>query len=134
MNGSELYDEHVRGVHRLDAGPLAEWERTYSLFLHLSLLAFHFVPIPVVPALVMWLIKRDESAFVDDHGREAMNFQISLVLYALCLVPVGMLTCGVGFALYVPLYALGIVGLVMGASAAHRGQYFRYPMTIRFIK
>src|SRR5438874_10498659 len=73
-----------------------EWERLYALFNHLSLLTFH-VMLPVVPALVMWLIKRDRSPFVDDHGREAVNFQISLVLYALVVIPVtGLVTCGLG--------------------------------------
>jgi uncharacterized protein len=110
-----------------------ESERLYSTFTHLSLLTFH-VLMPVVPALVMWLIKRDRSPFIEDHGRETVNFQLSLLIYALVVVPViGLLTCGVGWILYVPLYALAIVGMIMGAVAAHRGEYFRYPATIRFL-
>jgi len=110
-----------------------EWERLYATFLHLSLLTFHIL-FPVIPALVMWLIKREKSPYVDDHGREAVNFQISLVLYAVIIIPiVGLLTCGVGWVLYVPLYIVGLVGMILAAIAANRGEYFRYPATIRFL-
>jgi uncharacterized protein len=111
-----------------------EWERTYATFTHLSLLTFH-VLLPVVPAVVMWLIKRDRSPFVDDHGREAVNFQISLVLYALLIIPIiGVLTCGLGWLLYIPLYALGVIGMILAAIAASRGEYYRYPACIRLVK
>ncbi|GJQ29435.1 MAG: orotate phosphoribosyltransferase [Phycisphaerae bacterium] len=109
----------------------AEWERTYSMFTHLSLLAVHIF-VPVVAALVMWLIKREQSPFVDDHGKEAINFQISLVIYfvaSLCLS-----FCGVGVVLAIAVYALGLIGMVMGAMAAYKGRYFRYPMTMRLVK
>jgi uncharacterized Tic20 family protein len=108
-----------------------ESERTYALFLHLTLLLVHFA-VPIVPALIMWLIKRDQSPFIDDHGREALNFQISLVIYAIVggvLIP----ACGMGVLLIAAAYALGIVGMVLAAVAASRGEYFRYPATIRFL-
>ena len=63
-----------RLVHGVDSG-----RRTYAVFNHL---VFLLVPIPVLPALVMWLIRKDDSPFLDDHGREAVNFQISLALIA----------------------------------------------------
>src|SRR5262245_35845664 len=110
-----------------------EWERMYSTFTHLSLLTVHLL-VPVIPALIMWLLKREKSPFVDDHGREAVNFQISLCLYAVIIIPiVGLLTCGAGWFLYLPLYLLGLVGMIMGAIAANKGEYFRYPATIRFL-
>lgn len=109
----------------------AEWERLYSVFQHLTLLVH--VPVILVPAIVMWLIKKDASPFVDDHGRESINFQISLIIYyliSLVLVPV----CYIGLPVMVGVWALGIVGMIMGAMAAGRGEYFRYPMCIRFLK
>lgn len=110
-----------------------EWERTYALFTHLTILTFHLL-IPVLPALVMWLIKRDQSPFVDDHGREAVNFQISIFLYALLLAPIGVVTCSLGWWVGYPLlYVLAIVGMILAAIAANKGQFFRYPMTIRFL-
>jgi uncharacterized Tic20 family protein len=133
MNPHEVYSEVVDGKGRVVDPDAAEWERTYSMFTHLSLLAFH-VALPVLPALVLWLIKRDRSPFVDDHGREAVNFQLSLVLYALVAVPLaGLVTCGLGFLLWLPVYALGMVGMILASIAAHKGQYYRYPATIRFL-
>lgn len=108
-------------------------ERTYATFTHLSLLAVH-VLVPVLPALVMWLIKRHDSPFLDDHGKEAVNFQISLLLYAIILVPVaGIITCGLGFLLIIPVALLAIIGGVLAATAAHRGEFYRYPATIRLV-
>lgn len=106
-------------------------QRTYALFMHLSILLFHVV-LPVAPVLILWLIKRRESHFIDDHGKEALNFQISLILYAAVsttLVPI----CALGLIGYAVIYALGIVGMVMAAVAANRGEYFRYPATLRLI-
>lgn len=108
-----------------------EWERTYSMFTHLSLLAAHF-GLPIAPALIMWLIKRDQSPFVDDHGKEALNFQITLTIYfvaSLCLS-----FCGIGVALAVGVYVLGLVGMILAAVAANKGRFYRYPMTIRLVK
>lgn len=133
MNARRAFDEMVEGPHRITDPRAEEWERTYAMFNHLSLLTLH-VLMPVIPALVMWLIKRDRSPFVDDHGREAVNFQLSLVIYALVIVPVaGLITCGVGFVLWIPVYVIGMVGMVLGAIAANKGQYYRYPATIRFL-
>ena len=118
--GKRLVDPHAQ-----------EWERLYATFTHLTLLLFH-VAIPVAPAVVMWLIKREKSPFVDDHGREAINFQISLLLYYILgglLVP----ACGLGLVLIIAAYALGIVGMILASVAANKGEYYRYPATVRFL-
>lgn len=110
---------------------LQEWERHYSLAMHLTLLAWH-IAVPVIPVLVMWLIKRDESAFVRDHGREALNFQISLLIYGVIgavLVPL----LGLGVLVIIAAYVLGIVGMILGAVAASKGRYYRYPACLRLI-
>lgn len=110
-----------------------EGERMYAMFTHLSSLLMLFTGLPVVWALIMWAIRRKDSPFLDDHGMEAIRFQLSLLIYTLLLVPVGFITLGVGAILGgFGLLALGIVGTVLAAQAAHRGEYFRYPMTLRF--
>jgi uncharacterized Tic20 family protein len=110
------------------AGP---GERTYALFNHLTLLTVHGL-FPVVPALIMWLIKRHESPFLDDHGKEAVNFQLSLVVYGLAAL--ALMAVIVGIPLMVGVYVLGMVGMIRGAMAANRGEYYRYPMCLRFIR
>lgn len=109
-----------------------EWERNYAMGMHLSLLACHML-LPLVPAVVMYLIKKDESPFVKDHGREAINFQISILLY----VGLGLLTfwmCGLGIVVWTAAYALAIVGMILAAVAAHSGKYYRYPACMRFLR
>lgn len=124
-------------------GAASAGERTYAMWIHLGALiaavvgaAPHFLGFwaPALVVLVMWQARRHESPFLDDHGREAMNFQISLlILYALAWV-VGMAALCVGWIVTVPaVLILGMVGLIMGAVAGSRGEYFRYPMCIRVI-
>ena len=124
------HDQHDTGRRAVDPDATPD-QRTYAMFTHLSLLAWHFGLI-VIPALVMWLVKRHESPFLDDHGKEALNFQISLVIYGvvgLLLIP----ACGIGVVVWGAAYILGLVGMILGAVAANRGEYFRYPACIRLI-
>src|SRR6266436_2745109 len=76
--------------------------RTWSAFIHASALLgvlLHF-PGHLLPPLILWLIKRDEAPELDAHGKEAVNFQISMLLYNLvaaifCLVLVGFVFLGI---------------------------------------
>lgn len=123
--------EEAPTSQRVSASGLQEWERTYAMWTHLLLLAGFFLP--VVPSLILWLIKRDQSSFVDDHGKEAVNFQISLVIYMLVSVPL-IIICGLGYVTMFAACVVGIVGMILAAVGANRGQYFRYPMSIRLIR
>ena len=94
--------------------------------------------LPIIAAIIMWQIKKSESPFLDDHGREATNFQISMAIYTVVLIPLLILiTCGLALILTIPaailLLVLNIVGCVLAAKAAHRGEYYRYPMSIRVV-
>ena len=113
-----------------------EAHRTYALFNHLvGLLSLLDLTLAgPIGTLVMWRIKAKESDFLDDHGREAMNFQISLLIYSAVAVGLGVIT--LGLALPVAIFAvwvLRLVGCIRGALAANRGEYYRYPMCIRLI-
>lgn len=91
-----------------------------------------FVGVPVVPTLVCWLITKDDSAFAADHGKEATNFQISILLYA---IVGGLLSVVViGIPIVIGVVVLKIVGMIMASVAAGNSEYFRYPMCLRFIK
>ena len=137
MNG------HVNEKGRYVCEGTAPDERTYAMLLHLSLLAHMLLPyIAIIAPLIMWNMKKKESGYIDDHGREAMNFQISLLIYSILLpiiaIPIGLLLLGIGVLVTVPLaaffpYVLGLVGLIMAAMASNRGEMYRYPMTIRFL-
>lgn len=126
-------------------------ERTYATFNHLvgliSLIGDAGTGLlSILGALIMWRIKADQSPFLDDHGREAVNFQISILFYAIVgMVVFGIftiITFGVGVIVAGPLVGVGVlalfilrlVGCIRGAIAANRGQYYRYPMCIRFLQ
>lgn len=115
----------------VDTGASSD-ERTYATFMHLSLLGDLLTGgIGLIVLLVMWLMKKNTSPFLDDHGREALNFRISLLVYT--LASLALFACGIGVITMLAVPVLGIVGMVMAVSATNRGEYFRYPATIRFI-
>lgn len=116
----------------MGAPGVTEFEKNYSLVMHLTTIALHIVPVPLIPVLIMWLIKKDESKFIADHGREALNFQISLLLYGL----LGLITLpllGLGAIVWAATWVLGIVGTILAAVAAGKGRYFRYPACLRMV-
>lgn len=134
------YEVNERG--RAVAAHVTDDEKTWSLIMHLTLLGHLVVPyFAIIAPIVMWMNKKNESQYIDDHGREAINFQISVLIYSIVLPIVagliGVITCGVGMLLLIPAaflpYILGLIGMVMAAMAAGRGEFFRYPMTIRFL-
>jgi uncharacterized Tic20 family protein len=85
----------------------------------------------VIGPLIIWLIKKDQSRFVDEHGKEALNFQISILIYQLASIP---LFC-VGVAFFtIPIVAVfSIVAGILAAVQANQGNSYRYPLTIRLI-
>lgn len=96
--------------------------------------AAHLLPwvgIGFIGPLIVWLIKRDEDPFVEEHAREALNFQISLLIYMvvsmiLIIVIIGIFLA-IGFAIF------GFVVMIIGAVKAANGDAYRYPLSIRFI-
>ena len=112
---------------------LSQQERTWGMVCHLAALAGYIIPFGnVVGPLAIWLLKKDQFWFVNDQGKEALNFQISFTIYAI----------GAGIAIIVligivllPLIAvLGLVLIIVAAVKANEGVAYRYPLTIRFIK
>lgn len=87
---------------------------------------------PIVGPLVIWLVKRNESSFIDYHGKEYFNFMISYFIYT---VASGVLTIIlIGF---IGLWLLGILAVVftiIAAIKAYEGDTYRIPWIIRFIK
>ncbi|WP_245631944.1 DUF4870 domain-containing protein [Alicyclobacillus ferrooxydans] len=82
--------------------------------------------------MIVWLIKRNQSPFVDEQGKESLNFQISLLLYAiiaglLCLILIG-------FLLLFTLAVFQIVLVIIATVRVYNGEHYRYPLTIRFIR
>jgi len=113
-------------------GDPTQEERNMGMFCHLLGLAGG-TGIPagnVVGPLILWLIKKDSSEFIDACGKEAVNFQISMTIYsfvslALCFVLIGA-------PLLVILLVVWLVCLIKAAMAANKGEIYKYPFSIHF--
>lgn len=111
-------------------------ERNWAMGCHLSTFAGYVVPVPfanVFAPLILWHIKRASSPFVDAHGREALNFQISMTIYVLASVPLIFL-CGIGVVLILGLSVADAILTILAALTASSGKPYRYPMCMRFVK
>ena len=106
--------------------------RLWGMLAHISGLIASFTGLPLLGPLIVWLIKKNEFPFVDDQGKEALNFQITMTIAILIAVPT--MCIGIGFAL-VPLIALvGIIFSIIGAVKANEGIRYRYPFALRLVK
>lgn len=108
--------------------------RQWAMFCHLAGLA-KYIPIPlsnVIAPLILWQIKKDQSPFVNDQGKEAVNFQISMTIYiiACCL----LFCVGIGVFVLPVVGVLDLVFIIIAALKANQGELYRYPLTIRFLK
>jgi len=118
----------------------SSFERNYAALLHLSQIVGSWIGWlgSLLIPLIMWILKRDESPFIDETGKEVLNFQISLYIYLVILYVFGILTLGLGFLLALPLILaaelLIIILAVVGAVKAANGQVYRYPLNLRLIK
>lgn len=122
-------------------GPPAD-ARNWAMAAHLSsFLTFVGIPWFVGP-LIVWLVKRNDHPFVNEHSKEALNFNLSLLIYAVALVAggaiLGVLTLGIaiipaaiaGFALMVLWFVFTLIATVRASS----GQLYRYPLTIPLVQ
>lgn len=110
--------------------------RQWAMFCHLGGLAGLLPILPaigsIIAPLIIWQIKKDEFTFVDEQGKEAVNFQISMLIYG---IVAGLLIFAcIGLALLPAVIIVDVVFLLIAAVKANNGEHYRYPLTIRFIK
>lgn len=101
-------------------------EKTWAILAHVGGLFFSFIA-----PLLIWLIFKDSSSFVDKHGKEALNFQISLIIY--WVVSMFLMILLIGFVLMIALFIFEIVVIIKAAIAAGNKEEYRYPLSIRLI-
>ncbi|MEP6936951.1 MAG: DUF4870 domain-containing protein [Chthoniobacterales bacterium] len=111
--------------------------RTWCVLCHASALCGFFLPAVghIIGPLLIWLLKRDELPEIDEHGKESLNFQISLFIYAAAIVASCFVLIGLLLLPFLAVLHLANVVLVVIASIkASEGRLYRYPLTIRLIK
>lgn len=102
-------------------------DRNLAMLAHLLGIVSGFVG-----ALIIWLVKKDQSAFVDEQGKEALNFQITVMIgfvgsWILMFVLIGMLL--------MPLLLIAnLVFCILAAVAVSKGEHYKYPFAIRLLK
>jgi uncharacterized Tic20 family protein len=108
--------------------------RSSNALCHASALLGLLVHFPghLLGPLIVWLYKRDDSPEIDAHGKEALNFQISMLIYNV----VAAIFCFIliGFFFLAILWVLNAVFVIIASIQASDGKFYRYPMTIRFLQ
>ena len=125
--------------------------RTWSMLVHLAALAvFIFPPGLVLGPLIVWQIKKNELPEIDAHGKQAVNFQLTVIIINIILVFLIFGSLGAAFFWRSPFYLFGpgfglgmllwlfnlaaIILAVVAGLRANSGQFYRYPFAIPFIK
>jgi hypothetical protein len=106
----------------------------WNVLCHATALAGFFVPWAghILGPLIVWLAKRNDSPEINEHGKESLNFQISMLIYnviaaVLCLVLIGFIILPI-------LHILNLVLVIIASIQASEGKLYRYPIAIRLIK
>ena len=107
--------------------------RQWAMFCHLSALLGIWIPFgTLIGPLILWQMKREMDPFIDDQGKEALNFQISVAIAsAICLL---LMVVVIGFFLFGLLAIGALVLTIIAGVKANEGQVYRYPFTWRLIK
>lgn len=108
-------------------------EMMWAMFCHLGGLLGIVIPFGnILVPLLIWQIYRDKYPLVDDQGKEAVNFQISMSIYLIASAI--LVLFAVGLFLLIALLIFGLVVMVNAAIRARDGEKYRYPLAIRFIQ
>ena len=108
-------------------------ERNWAVATHLASFS-GYLGIPfghILGPLVCWLMKKDSSNFLDEVGKETVNYNISIIIWFLVCIPLCFVI--IGFFMLGALAIMDIIVTIMAAVAASNGQQYKYPLTIRFI-
>lgn len=103
-------------------------ERMWSVFAQIGPIVLAFIA-----PLVIWLLFKDRSRFVEQEGKEALNFQITLVFVHIACAIISLVTFGLGSIVYV-VFLAALVFMILAAVENGRGAPYRYPVNIRLVK
>ena len=121
------------GNEMTETGAVDQEIRNTAVAAHLSTFAGLVVPFgSVIGQLAVWLTRRDRDPFIDQAGREALNFGITIAIYGTALLVAALLLVGIPFLI------IGVIAWVvlasLAATKASQGQTYRYPLTMRLVR
>ncbi len=109
-------------------------EKQWGMLTHLTAFA-GLIGIPfgsIIGPLIIYLLKKDEFEFVNDQGKEVLNFQITWSI--IFIVSALLIIVGIGILMLIGFGIAWLVLVIVGTVAANNGQYYRYPFTIKFLQ
>lgn len=111
-----------------DGGSTSE-DNTHAMLVHLSCIILGFI----VP-LIMWLVNKDnpQKSFLSDQSKEALNFQITLLIAYVVGTILSIIIIGIFISLAA--WVAGLVLSIIAGLAANKGEAYRYPFALRLIK
>lgn len=101
-------------------------DKNIATVTHLGGTVFSFVP-----GLVVWILKKDDSAYLSDQAKEALNFQITILIAS--FVAALLMWLLIGFLLLPLVWLLNIVFCIIAAISTSKGETYRYPLCLRLI-
>jgi uncharacterized Tic20 family protein len=126
-------EESVTPQKTVQEQALSKDAKTFGMLCHLIAFAGLVIPLGnIIGPLVIWLLKKDQFEFVDDQGKESLNFQISVIIYA--IISTILIIVVLGIFLLIALVIFAIVMMIIASIRTNEGIRYRYPMTIRFLK
>ena len=106
-------------------------EKTYITLMHLSQFAGFIVPgLGFIAPIVMWLVKSKENPNIDKHGKNIANFMISMIIYA--AISAILILLLIGIPMLIAIGIIEIVFIIIAAVKAANGEYWKYPLSIKF--
>lgn len=101
-------------------------EKMWATLIHVGGVLGYFLP-----SLIGYVILKDRGPFIRSHAMTALNFQLTVLIVT--VVGTALTAIFIGFLVLFAVFVLNIVFSIMAALAANRGQYYSYPLTIKFI-
>lgn len=112
-------------------GQLEPQVRNWALGAHLSAFLGAWVALAFLGPLVVWLVKREDHPFIALHAREALNFNLSVLIYAIAAGILSIIL--IGIPILIAILVAWVVLTIIAAVKASNGEEYRYPLTIRFV-
>jgi len=127
-----MLDENLQ-VANDDFKPWGMEMKSFCMLMHISQLAGMIIPMAgLVMPIVMWLTNKEKSEVIDQHGKNIVNWIISTVIYAVgCFILTFVFIGVIGF---IALAICSLIFTIMGAIKANKGEIYKYPLAISFMK
>jgi uncharacterized Tic20 family protein len=106
-------------------------ERTWGMLAHLSALLGLIIGLSFIGPLIIYLVYRERSAYVGRQAAEALNFNLTILIYF--LVSLALIIIVIGFVMLAVVGIFWLVQVILASVAANNGTEHRYPLTIRFV-